>query len=88
MNGEREKERHLIMIAFFADGERKGETIAGRGKRARRKRGVSAGGIFHAIEIENKFARLVEAVSWKTGVEKAAGGIRRPGAGGVAQDEK
>jgi hypothetical protein len=40
------------------------------------------------IEIEDEFAGFVDAVRWEPGVEKTAGGIRRSGAGGVAQDEK
>src|SRR6266446_5765837 len=60
------KERRLFMIAFFADGERNGETIAGRRERASGKRCVCAGRIFHAIEIENELAGFVEAVGGKT----------------------
>src|SRR4029077_4993863 len=73
----RKKKRRLIMIALFADGERNGETVAGRRKRARGKCGVGAGRIFEAIEIENKFAGFFEAVGWETGVEKAASGVCR-----------
>jgi hypothetical protein len=87
-NGERSKKRDLIVVAFFADGERDGETVAGRREWASRKRSVGARGILEAIEIENEFAGFVEAVGRETGVEKAAGGISVRGTGGVTQDEE
>ena len=76
------------MVSLFPDWERDWEPIARRRERARGKWRVGAWRILKVIEIENKFARFVEAVGWQPGVEKAAGGIRRPGAGGIAQDEK
>ena len=76
------------MVAFFADRQRNEEAITGRRKRAGGKCRVRAGRILEAIEIQNKLAGFVEAIGRETGVEKAAGGVRRGGAGGVTQDEE
>src|SRR5216683_3720798 len=78
----------LLMVALLADGERNGKAVLFWRKRAGGERGVGAGGIFEAIEIEEEFAGVVEPVIGEAGGEEAAGGVGLGGAGGVAQDEE
>src|SRR5260370_1424478 len=64
----------LLMVALLADGERNGKAVLFWRKRAGGERGVGAGGIFEAIEIEEEFSGMVEPVIGEAGVEEAAGG--------------
>ena len=76
------------MIALLADGEGDREPVARRRKRACGEWRVSAGRILKVVEIEDKFAGLVEAVGGEAGVKKTASAIGGRGAGGVAKDEE
>lgn len=76
------------MIALLADRKRDGKPVSGRRERACRIGCVSARWIFQAIEIEREFARSIEAVGGKAGVEKTAGAVGGRGAGRVAKNEK
>src|SRR5260370_3974391 len=78
----------LLMVALLADGERNGKGVLCWRKGAGGERGVGAGGIFEAIEIEDQCAGVVEPVIGEGGVEEAAGGVGLGGAGGVAQNEE
>jgi len=76
------------VIALLADRKWDGKPVSGRRERACRIGCVSARRIFQAIEIEREFARSIEAVGGKAGVEKTAGAVSGRGAGRVAKNEK
>src|SRR6266849_4214650 len=76
------------MVALLADGEGNGKAVLFWGKGAGGERGVRAGGIFEAIEIEEEFSGVVEAVIGEAGIEEAASAVGLGGAGGVAQDKE
>src|SRR5260370_31377641 len=76
------------MVALLAYGAGNGKAVLFWRKGAGGERGVGAGGIFEAIEIEEEFSGVVEPVIGEAGVEEAAGGVGLGGAGGVAQNEE
>jgi len=76
------------VIALLSDGEGDGEAVAGWRKRAGGEGSVGARRIFEVIEIENKFARFVEAVGGEAGIEEAASTVGGRDAGSVAKDEE
>src|SRR5229473_1965509 len=78
----------LLMVALLADGERNGKAVLFWRKGASGERGVGAGWIFEAIEIEEEFSGVVEPVIREAGVEEAASAVGLGGAGGVAQDKE
>src|SRR5712692_4048772 len=78
----------LLMVALLADGERNGKAVLLWRKGAGGERGVGAGWIFEAIEIEEEFSGVVEPVIREAGVEEAASAVGLGGAGGVAQDKE
>ena len=76
------------MIALLAYGEGNREAVLFWRKGTGGEGRVGAGGIFEAIEVEEEFAWVVEAMIGKGGVEKAAGAVCCGGAGCVAEDEE
>jgi len=82
------KEDFSIVITLLADGEGDGEAVAGWGKRAGGEGSVGARWIFEVIEIEDKFARFVEAVGGEAGIEETASAVGGRRAGGVTKDEE
>src|SRR5260370_16142645 len=84
----RQRSRTLLMVALLADGERNGKAVLLWRKGAGGERGVGAGWIFEAIEIEEEFSGVVEPVIREAGVEEAASAVGLGGAGGVAQNQE
>ena len=76
------------MIALFSRRNGDFEAILLRWKRAGGERGVDAGWVLGAVEIEDDCAGLIEAVAGKRGIEESAGLVGRGFAGGVTEDEK
>src|SRR5260370_33759300 len=76
----------LLMVALLADGERNGKAVLFWRKGAGGERRVGAGWIFEAIEIEEEFSGVVEAVIREAGVEEAASALTLCCACGLAQD--
>src|ERR1700686_4607327 len=78
----------LLMVALLAYREGDGKTVLFWREGAGGEGSVGAGGVLEAIEIEEEFAGVVEAMIGKGGIEKAAGAVGGGGAGGVAKDEE
>src|SRR5579859_6225256 len=78
----------LLVITLFANGQSNRQAVLRRRQRASGKGGERAGRIFEFVKVQQEFARLVEAMRWKRGVEEAASRIGCRCARGIPKNEK